>query len=110
MARNREKTTRRAWKTIDYIGGGYVLQVMMRATVQKRKRHDGELSSADALKAEEEWKIDVNYDRRELTGHVYQRHRIVHLSELKDVNFTRFLSDDELHTLNGEDDDDVSSQ
>lgn len=96
-------THRYAWKTIDYIGGGYVLQVKMSAEIQKTRNFKEEIIDAEILDIEEDWFIDVDTNHaRTNISRPHQKHRIVHLSELQDINFTEFLGDAQLRALKGE--------
>lgn len=98
-----KESTRTTWRTIDYIGGGFVLQVKMTATVKKTYRRnyrkkEMDFKSAEVIEAENCFEADV--DIREWSsgdkGHInsiHQPHRIVHLSDLEGVEMAELLQD-----------------
>lgn len=92
----------KTWRTIDYIGGGFVLQVRVNATVVKSYRHNHRKNAKDfqsATVSEVESSFEVDVDKRE-SRHgdsaniesVHQPHRVVHLSELNGVDMGELVN------------------
>lgn len=104
MSDTRE-VTRPTWKTVDYVGGGYVLQVKMTAYIKKQytrnyKKREDDFEKAEVVEARDcfETEVDVRQRSSGNTAHVegvYQPHRIVHLTELEGVSMEEFLADAE---------------
>lgn len=98
-----QETTRSTWRTIDYIGGGFVLQVKAIATVEKHYTRNFRTKNNDFTKAvvtEVEDCFETDTEVRDLSRgkkgrieSIHQPHRVVHLSELNGIDMPELISD-----------------
>lgn len=95
---NTETETKLTWRTVDYIGGGFVLQVRVRAEIEKEYRKsyrskDNELWRVKITSTEDHFDIDTDTNLHEPIRDVYQKHRVVHVSDLEGVDMGELVQE-----------------
>jgi hypothetical protein len=96
-----KKSPRETWKTIDYIGGGFVLQKRMQARVEKRieysyRKEEYDFKEAEVTEVVPKYDFDISI-RESPQGNdgtvtdIHQKHRVVHITELGGIDGAEML-------------------